>query len=115
MNHMQRKSTLALLVLVVAAVGGMILVGCAVSAPPTPKPADAPKPATDASPAAPAPVAAATEPPKATETEPAAAKGAEPAKSAPDPKAGTAPKNSDDRRLYLETIGALTASHCYQT
>jgi len=115
MNHMLRKSTLALLVLVVAAVGGVILAGCAVSAPPTPKPAETPKTATDTSPAAPTPVAAATEPPKATETEPSAAKGAEPAKSAPDSKAGAAAKNSDDRRLYLETIGALTASHCYQT
>jgi hypothetical protein len=107
------------LVLVAVIAGGVLLVGCAVSAPPAPKPTETPKTAGDANPAAPdpePPKPAVAEPPAAKESEPAKpAPDVKPAKPAPDVKADAAPKGSDDRRIYLETIGTLTASHCYQT
>jgi hypothetical protein len=110
MNCFSRNFALAVLVLVAATCAVVLLGGRAVSASPIPKPWGTPEAAVAANPAP-----SADEIPRPSATERPAAKENEPVKATPASKISAAPKIPDDRRLLLETIGALTASHSYQT
>jgi hypothetical protein len=75
---------------------------------PAAKPVDVPKPVTPPKPVEPAKPAPASQPTTAPQA-------VEPSKVAATPKASAEAGNAAERRLLLETVGALIAAHCWQT
>jgi hypothetical protein len=118
MNRALWKPALVIIaVLVLTTTSGFLLRGSTGSAPSSEVPgADEPAPRTEDSPKAANPPKD-DRPPDVGDTPKSAATPT--ASQAPKvdatPKTGDDPKTAAERRLLLETIGVLTAAHCYQT
>jgi hypothetical protein len=104
------------LLVVVAGSGWFLLSGAGPEKKPSP-PTGAVTGAND--PAAPsgdqAPAAAEAPKPLSKPKTEEAAKAADATPPAPDPRVAAGAKAADERRLLLETLGSLTAAHCFQT
>jgi hypothetical protein len=102
------SSRWALVLSLTLVIGGFFVLGCADSQPPAKaaEPPKSPEQGKDADPTKPADQGKAADKPAEPARPAEASKAVESGKPAEQPK---------DRRALLETVGALTASHCYQT
>jgi hypothetical protein len=113
-RFLRKPAPWAIVLLVAATAGALVLRGRADPDTPTDKGPDAalvaaePKPAEEPAPAKPA------DPPRVA-AEPGPGAESTGGKKAEAPKGSGDPKGAPERRLFLETIGTLTATHCYQT